>query len=115
MFDYELIVGDNGKRLLAFGKFAGRAGLIDFLRGLGQRMHYSLSSVNYYILYRRFYLVISVPFFTVFYCSWLGKRLVLLGNICSHLHHVCYSCLTSHKVVSQNSSPQLDIREKREL
>lgn len=42
MFDYELIVGDNGKRLLAFGKFAGRAGLIDFLRGLGQRMHYSL-------------------------------------------------------------------------
>ncbi|KAI8553246.1 hypothetical protein RHMOL_Rhmol05G0000900 [Rhododendron molle] len=37
LFDYELIVGDNGKRLLAFGKFAGRAGLIDFLRGLGQR------------------------------------------------------------------------------
>ncbi|XP_062220508.1 alpha-aminoadipic semialdehyde synthase-like isoform X1 [Phragmites australis] len=37
LFDYELIVGDNGKRLLAFGKFAGRAGLIDFLHGLGQR------------------------------------------------------------------------------
>ena len=37
MYDYELIVGDNGKRLLAFGKFAGRAGMIDFLRGLGQR------------------------------------------------------------------------------
>ncbi|XP_057506464.1 alpha-aminoadipic semialdehyde synthase-like isoform X1 [Actinidia eriantha] len=37
LFDYELIVGDNGKRQLAFGKFAGRAGLIDFLRGLGQR------------------------------------------------------------------------------
>ncbi|PSS02071.1 Saccharopine dehydrogenase, partial [Actinidia chinensis var. chinensis] len=37
LFDYELIVGDNGKRLLAFGKFAGRAGLIDFLCGLGQR------------------------------------------------------------------------------
>ncbi|XP_052198511.1 alpha-aminoadipic semialdehyde synthase isoform X2 [Diospyros lotus] len=36
LFDYELIVGDDGKRLLAFGKFAGRAGLIDFLRGLGQ-------------------------------------------------------------------------------
>ncbi|KAK8966432.1 Alpha-aminoadipic semialdehyde synthase [Platanthera guangdongensis] len=35
--DYELIVGDNGKRLLAFGKFAGRAGLIDFLHGLGKR------------------------------------------------------------------------------
>ncbi|ESW26524.1 hypothetical protein PHAVU_003G126300 [Phaseolus vulgaris] len=37
LFDYELIVGDNGKRLLAFGKFAGRVGMIDFLRGLGQR------------------------------------------------------------------------------
>ncbi|KAA8534721.1 hypothetical protein F0562_029837 [Nyssa sinensis] len=37
LFDYELIVGDHGRRLLAFGKFAGRAGLIDFLSGLGQR------------------------------------------------------------------------------
>ncbi|XP_059634664.1 alpha-aminoadipic semialdehyde synthase isoform X2 [Cornus florida] len=37
LFDYELIVGDHGKRLLAFGKFAGRAGMIDFFRGLGQR------------------------------------------------------------------------------
>ncbi|VAI61795.1 unnamed protein product [Triticum turgidum subsp. durum] len=37
LFDYELIVDDDGKRMLAFGKFAGRAGLIDFLHGLGQR------------------------------------------------------------------------------
>ncbi|KAL9242212.1 hypothetical protein vseg_016233 [Gypsophila vaccaria] len=37
LYDYELIVGDNGKRLLAFGKYAGRAGMIDFLHGLGQR------------------------------------------------------------------------------
>ncbi|BBH08146.1 lysine-ketoglutarate reductase/saccharopine dehydrogenase bifunctional enzyme [Prunus dulcis] len=37
LYDYELIVGDQGKRLLAFGKYAGRAGFIDFLRGLGQR------------------------------------------------------------------------------
>ncbi|KAL7096184.1 hypothetical protein ACP275_10G067200 [Erythranthe tilingii] len=37
LFDYELISGDHGKRLLAFGKFAGRAGMIDFLSGLGQR------------------------------------------------------------------------------
>ncbi|KAI4344673.1 hypothetical protein L6164_011872 [Bauhinia variegata] len=37
LFDYELIVGDHGRRLLAFGKFAGRAGMIDFLCGLGQR------------------------------------------------------------------------------
>lgn len=42
LFDYELITGENGKRLLAFGKFAGRAGLIDFLGGLGQRMCYVL-------------------------------------------------------------------------
>ncbi|KAI4379957.1 hypothetical protein MLD38_006193 [Melastoma candidum] len=37
LYDYELIVGDHGKRLLAFGKYAGRAGFIDFLSGLGQR------------------------------------------------------------------------------
>ncbi|RWR95819.1 Saccharopine dehydrogenase / Homospermidine synthase [Cinnamomum micranthum f. kanehirae] len=37
LYDYELIVGDSGKRLLAFGKHAGRAGLIDFLGGLGKR------------------------------------------------------------------------------
>ncbi|KAK2999315.1 hypothetical protein RJ639_024199 [Escallonia herrerae] len=37
LFDYELIANERGERLLAFGKFAGRAGLIDFLRGLGQR------------------------------------------------------------------------------
>ncbi|XP_038879308.1 alpha-aminoadipic semialdehyde synthase isoform X1 [Benincasa hispida] len=37
LYDYELIVGDHGKRLLAFGKYAGRAGFIDILHGLGQR------------------------------------------------------------------------------
>ncbi|KAH1056894.1 hypothetical protein J1N35_034959 [Gossypium stocksii] len=36
LYDYEIIVGDHGKRLLAFGKYAGRAGMIDFLPGLGQ-------------------------------------------------------------------------------
>lgn len=37
LYDYELIVGENGKRLLAFGEYAGRAGMIDFLRVLGER------------------------------------------------------------------------------
>ncbi|XP_028782509.1 alpha-aminoadipic semialdehyde synthase-like isoform X2 [Neltuma alba] len=37
LYDYELIVGNEGKRLIAFGKFAGRAGMIDFLSALGQR------------------------------------------------------------------------------
>ncbi|KMT03434.1 hypothetical protein BVRB_8g191190 [Beta vulgaris subsp. vulgaris] len=37
LYDYELIVGDHGKRLLAFGIYAGRAGMVDFLHGLGQR------------------------------------------------------------------------------
>lgn len=38
LYDYELIVGDHANRLLAFGKYAGRAGFIDFLLGLGQSM-----------------------------------------------------------------------------
>eukprot|EP00897_Mesotaenium_endlicherianum_P005729 jgi/Mesen1/5184/ME000257S04454 len=37
LYDYELIVGSTGKRQVAFGEFAGRAGMIDFLRGLGER------------------------------------------------------------------------------
>lgn len=47
MYDYELIVGENGKRLLAFGNFAGRAGMIDFLRGLGQRKRISNPNFNF--------------------------------------------------------------------
>ncbi|RZC85852.1 hypothetical protein C5167_026532 [Papaver somniferum] len=37
LFDYELIAGDHGKRLHGLGKFAGKAGVIDFLHGLGIR------------------------------------------------------------------------------
>lgn len=37
LYDYERIVGNDGKRMLAFGKFAGRAGFIDFLHSLGRR------------------------------------------------------------------------------
>ncbi|KAF2304234.1 hypothetical protein GH714_028771 [Hevea brasiliensis] len=37
LYDYELIPGDHEKRLLAFGKYAGIAGLVDLLHGLGQR------------------------------------------------------------------------------
>lgn len=35
LFDYEKITDENGKRLVAFGEFAGIAGAIDFLSGLG--------------------------------------------------------------------------------
>lgn len=35
LIDYEKITGKNGKRLVAFGKYAGNAGTIDILSGLG--------------------------------------------------------------------------------
>eukprot|EP00899_Mesostigma_viride_P017439 jgi/Mesvir1/25697/Mv01893-RA.1 len=39
LFDYECIVdAASYKRLVAFGEFAGRAGMIDVLRGLGERL-----------------------------------------------------------------------------
>ena len=38
LFDYESIRSTQGKRLVAFGQFAGMAGMIDGLRGLGERM-----------------------------------------------------------------------------
>ena len=36
LMDYEKITDADGKRLVAFGKFAGNAGAIDFLYGMGQ-------------------------------------------------------------------------------
>jgi alpha-aminoadipic semialdehyde synthase len=35
LIDYEKICDAEGKRLVAFGRFAGLAGMIDFLSGLG--------------------------------------------------------------------------------
>ncbi|KAI8889066.1 hypothetical protein K501DRAFT_209009 [Backusella circina FSU 941] len=35
--DYELLVDDTGKRLVAFGRFAGNAGMIDAIHGMGHR------------------------------------------------------------------------------
>ncbi|KAL3698775.1 hypothetical protein R1sor_012851 [Riccia sorocarpa] len=37
LYDYELIVGETKERLVAFGEYAGKAGMIDFFRGLGER------------------------------------------------------------------------------
>ncbi|RLC49762.1 MAG: hypothetical protein DRZ79_05435 [Candidatus Cloacimonadota bacterium] len=38
LIDYEKIVDANGRRLVFFGKFAGNAGMVDTLYGLGQRL-----------------------------------------------------------------------------
>eukprot|EP01103_Thecamoeba_quadrilineata_P005672 TRINITY_DN15441_c0_g1_i1.p1 TRINITY_DN15441_c0_g1~~TRINITY_DN15441_c0_g1_i1.p1 ORF type:complete len:923 (-),score=158.70 TRINITY_DN15441_c0_g1_i1:152-2920(-) len=38
LIDYERIVDADGHRLVKFGKFAGYAGMIDFLHGLGNRL-----------------------------------------------------------------------------
>ncbi len=38
LFDYEKIEDNKGRRLVFFGKFAGNAGMIDTLWGLGQRL-----------------------------------------------------------------------------
>lgn len=37
LMDYELMTDEKGKRLVAFGKFAGNAGMIDTLHGMGHR------------------------------------------------------------------------------
>nr|XP_054750867.1 alpha-aminoadipic semialdehyde synthase, mitochondrial-like [Lytechinus pictus] len=38
LLDYEKIVDENGKRMVAFGKFAGIAGMINILHGIGLRL-----------------------------------------------------------------------------
>ncbi|KAI8093702.1 Saccharopine dehydrogenase-domain-containing protein [Halteromyces radiatus] len=37
LMDYELMKDEHGKRLVAFGEFAGKAGMIDMLHGMGHR------------------------------------------------------------------------------
>ena len=36
LIDYEKITDEKGQRLIAFGKYAGIAGAIDFLKGFGE-------------------------------------------------------------------------------
>ncbi|EGD76105.1 hypothetical protein PTSG_00811 [Salpingoeca rosetta] len=38
LIDYECMLDENKKRVIGFGKFAGIAGMIDLLRGLGDRL-----------------------------------------------------------------------------
>ena len=40
LIDYELIVDENQRRLIFFGRHAGYAGMIDSLWALGQRLRY---------------------------------------------------------------------------
>lgn len=46
LFDYEKIVDKKSRRLVFFGKFAGNAGMVDTLYGLGQRLkqHHGLDT-----------------------------------------------------------------------
>ena len=36
LMDYERITDEKGQRLIAFGKYAGIAGALDFLKGFGE-------------------------------------------------------------------------------
>lgn len=38
LIDYEKMVDQKGKRMVAFGKYAGVAGMINILHGLGLRL-----------------------------------------------------------------------------
>ena len=38
LVDYEKIVDENNRRLVAFGKYAGVAGMINILHGIGLRL-----------------------------------------------------------------------------
>ena len=46
LLDYEKIANDEGRRLVFFGEYAGNAGMIDTLHGLGRRLkeHFGLDT-----------------------------------------------------------------------
>ena len=57
LIDYEKITNEEGKRLVYFGKFAGNAGTIDFLSGLGilfLKMGISTHFINIGMSYKYF-------------------------------------------------------------
>lgn len=57
LIDYEKITDKNNSRLIAFGKYAGIAGAIDFLKGFGEyimQMGYSTPFLNANCSYKYF-------------------------------------------------------------
>lgn len=38
LIDYEKLVDENGQRVVAFGKYAGVAGMLNILHGIGVRL-----------------------------------------------------------------------------
>lgn len=52
MIDYEKLVDELGHRVVAFGKYAGVAGMVNILHGLGLRLlalgHHTPFMVNYF-------------------------------------------------------------------
>lgn len=55
LIDYEKLVDSKGQRVVAFGKFAGVAGTINILHGLGLRLlalgHHTPFMVNFNFYY----------------------------------------------------------------
>lgn len=52
LIDYEKLVDELGHRVVAFGKYAGVAGMVNILHGLGLRLlalgHHTPFMVNYF-------------------------------------------------------------------
>lgn len=70
LVDYELLTDETGKRLVAFGKFAGYAGFIDCLHGLGLQL---LKQKNY-----------RTPFLVIYCFQYLLILLIPLFAECGH-------------------------------
>lgn len=53
LIDYEKIIDENGQRQVAFGKYAGVAGMVNILHGLGLRLlalgHHTPFMVNHLV------------------------------------------------------------------
>lgn len=60
LIDYEKLVDDSGQRVVAFGKYAGVAGMVNILHGLGLRLlalgHHTPFMVFFFIYFLRRYL-----------------------------------------------------------
>ena len=81
--DYEKILDERGVRLVAFGKYAGVAGFVNILHGLGLRLlalgHHTPFMVSYYHYCIKLYSYCLQEFF--FYNSTTKVKLKILARV----------------------------------
>lgn len=88
LIDYEKLIDESGQRIVAFGKYAGVAGMVNILHGLGLRLlalgHHTPFMVSFYpkvylFVLQKLWICSTLDQPTIIEIrQWLGKQSVML-------------------------------------